>query len=85
MVAADGELVGQTIEESGLDELDIAVLTLQRGTSVIPNPRRRRVIEAEDRLLCFGRMETMKELIPARPKRKRRVRKLPQDAGGADA
>ena len=67
-------LVGQTIEESGLDELDIAVLTLQRGTSVIPNPRRRRVIEAEDRLLCFGRMETMKELIPARPKRKRNVK-----------
>ena len=84
-VPEGSRFVGQTIEESGLDELDIAVLTLQRGTSVIPNPRRRRVIEAEDRLLCFGRMETMKELIPARPKRKRRVRKLPQDAGGADA
>ena len=70
--------VGQTIEESGLDDLDIAVLTLQRGTSVIPNPKRKRVIEADDRLLCFGRMSAMKDLIPARPKRKRRVRKLPQ-------
>ena len=33
------EFVGKTIDESGLLEQDINVLTLYRGTTVIPNPR----------------------------------------------
>jgi ribosomal protein S6--L-glutamate ligase len=34
------EFIGKTIDESGLPELDINVLTLYRGTTVIPNPHR---------------------------------------------
>jgi ribosomal protein S6--L-glutamate ligase len=75
-VPEGSRFVGKSLAESGLSDLDIAVLTLQRGTSVIPNPKAGRVIEAEDRLLCFGRMSTMKDLIPTRPKRRRRVRRL---------
>lgn len=77
-VPEGSRFVGQTIEQSGLRDLDVAVLTLQRGTSVIPNPRGTRTIEAEDRLLCFGKTATMKDLITSRPKRKRRVRSLPK-------
>ena len=71
-VPADSELVGKTIEASGLREQDIAVLTLHRGTSVIPNPKVARALEAHDRLLCFGKMESMRKFVAKRSKRKRK-------------
>src|SRR5690606_10516498 len=43
-------LVGKTIEGSGLRDRDIVVLTLNRGTTVISNPKVSRVIEPNDRL-----------------------------------
>jgi ribosomal protein S6--L-glutamate ligase len=64
-------LVGQTIQDSDLRERDIVVLTLHRGHTVIPNPRGSRVLEEDDRLLCFGKLETMKDLVPERKRRKR--------------
>ena len=71
--------VGQTIADSGLRDRDINVLTLYRGTTVIPNPRVQRELEPGDRLLCFGKMESMRELIPAKSRRKRnlKVKQLP--------
>lgn len=56
--------IGKTIQASGLRDRDINVLTLHRGTSVIPNPKATRVLEAHDRLLCFGKLDAMRELIP---------------------
>ncbi len=75
-------LVGVTIADSGLLERDIQVLTLTRGTTVIPNPRRTRALEDEDRLLCFGRLEAMRDLVPARRRRRARpkVQPLPDGA-----
>ncbi len=75
-VGADAELVGTTIAASGLRERDITVLTLHRGTAVIPNPRPSRTLEANDRLLCFGKLEEMRSLIPARRSRRARLKKL---------
>jgi ribosomal protein S6--L-glutamate ligase len=71
-------LVGQTIKDSGLREKDIVVLTLKRGVSVISNPKTSRVIEAGDHLLCYGKLESMRELGIERPRRKRRrkIKKL---------
>lgn len=66
------DYVGKVIKDSGLREKDINVLTLYRGTSVIPNPRSDRQLESGDRLLCFGKLELMRELIPARTRRRRR-------------
>lgn len=70
--------VNKTIGEAGFSERDINVLTLHRGTTVIPNPKPTRVLAGGDRLLCFGRLEAMRELIPARTRRSRRpkVKKL---------
>jgi len=65
-------IVGQTIVETQLSEKDINVLTLYRGAKVIPNPRGDRVLEPGDKLLCFGKMESMRGMIPARTRRKRR-------------
>ena len=80
LVRDDAEIVGSTIADSGLRDRDITVLTLNRGTEVIPNPKLTRVLEANDRLLCFGKLEEMRGMIPARRKRRAKVRKLPEGA-----
>ena len=80
LVREDAHLVGQTLADSGLAERDVQVLTLHRGAQVIPNPRPGRVLEANDRLLCFGRLEEMRDMIPDRRSRRRQVRVLPEDA-----
>ncbi len=74
------EYIGKAISASGLRDRDLNVLTLYRGTSVIPNPRSDRLLEAGDRLLCFGKLEAMRDLIPAKARRKRRpkVKDLPE-------
>lgn len=72
------DFVGKTIDESGLPEQDINVLTLYRGNSVIPNPRLKRTLEPRDRLLCFGKLEAMRGMVPEKTQKKRRpkVKKL---------
>ncbi|RYG77287.1 RimK family alpha-L-glutamate ligase [Yimella sp. RIT 621] len=79
-VHSGSEMVGKALRDSGLSDRDITVLTLHRGTSVTPSPRPSKVLEAEDRLLCFGKLEEMRSMIPERPKRRRRVKKLAQKA-----
>lgn len=68
---------GKSLQESGLREKDINALTLYRGTTVIPNPRPERMLEAGDRLLCFGKLELMRQLIPPKTRRKRRPKVVP--------
>ena len=65
-------MVGRTIAESGLRDKDLVVLTLQRGIDVISVPKSSRVLEANDRVLCYGKLELMRDLVPARRERKRR-------------
>ena len=72
------DLVGKTIAESGLRDSDITVLTLNRGSTVIPNPKTSRVLEADDRLVCFGRLANMRDHVAERRRRRRTtVKKLP--------
>lgn len=78
-VLSGSGLVGKSLGDSGLWEKDIQVLTLHRGTRVVPNPASAKVLEDGDRLLCFGRLENMRSLIPARSRRPRRVRRLPKN------
>lgn len=65
------KFVGKTILETQLHEQDINVLTLYRGAKVIPNPRKDRVLEPDDKLLCFGKMEAMRGMIPAKARKRR--------------
>ena len=77
------EYVGREIRESGLREQDINVLTLNRDAKVIPNPRSNRVLEPGDRLLCFGRLESMRSMVPERVRKKRKPKTealAPRDA-----
>ncbi len=77
--------IGSTIRESELPDQDINVLTLYRGNKVIPNPRLDRVLEADDKLLCFGKLESMREMVPPRTRRRRRplIKDLPESAADA--
>ncbi len=80
LVREGAEVLGKSIAASGLRERDIAVLTLTRGTTVIPNPKATRILEVGDRLLCFGKLETMRDLVPERRRRRARpkVQQLPE-------
>ena len=79
------DLVGRTLATSGLRERDVTVLTLTRGTRVVPNPKGNRELEAGDRMLCFGRLEAMRDLVPARRRRRARpvLEPLPPEAAEA--
>jgi ribosomal protein S6--L-glutamate ligase len=71
-VPEGSQYVGMTIRDSGLREKDINVLTLIRGTTRIPNPKASRELEAGDRLVCFGKYETMRHLVPKKIRDARR-------------
>jgi ribosomal protein S6--L-glutamate ligase len=71
-VPEGSHFVDQTIAETKLDESDINVLTLYRGAKIIPNPKPSRVLEPGDKLLCFGKLEAMRGMVPVRTRRKRR-------------
>ncbi len=71
-VPEGSKFIGKTIVETNLAESDINVLTLYRGSKIIPNPKGSRVLEPGDKLLCFGKLESMRSMVPARTRRKRR-------------
>jgi len=71
-VPEGSNFVGVSIKETELAEKDINVLTLYRDKKVIPNPRGDRILEPNDKLLCFGKLESMRGMIPKKTRRKRR-------------
>ncbi len=74
---------GLTIDETELAEQDVNVLTLYRGGKAIPNPRKSRVLESDDKLLCFGKLEAMRHLVPAKILRRRRPELMSLEAAAA--
>tara|TARA_R110001592_G_scaffold57536_9_gene174709 strand:- start:3619 stop:4830 length:1212 start_codon:yes stop_codon:yes gene_type:complete len=78
-VPEGSKFVGSTIQGTNLREQDINVLTLYRGSKVIPNPRADRVLEPNDKLLCFGKMNSMRDMVPAKTRRRRspKITELP--------
>jgi len=81
-ILENSSLLNKTIAECGLSEKHIAILTVKRGRSVIPNPKSDRVIELGDSLLCFGPLEEMRGLVVHRRRRRKKkssTRSAPQD------
>jgi len=79
LVKEDSGYVDKTLAEANFADDDITVLSLLRGAIVVPNPRGDRVLEADDRLLCYGNLERMRGLIPARRRRRAVVKDLPDE------
>ena len=71
-IPVGSSFTGRTIRDSMTVEKDINVLTLYRGNKVIPNPRLDRTLEAEDRLLCFGKRESMRTMMSKKARKRRR-------------
>ncbi len=70
------ELAHKGVQETGLRDRDIVVLTIHRGSVTIPNPKGAREILPGDVLLCFGKTFTLKELArPNKPRRRARSRR----------
>ncbi len=82
-IRAGSNFDGKTITETKLRENDINVLTLYRGTTVIPNPRTERSLQANDRLLCFGKLDAMRDLLPPKSRRRRQPKVKDLDPGEA--
>lgn len=71
-IPTGSSFIGRTIRDSMTVEKDINVLTLYRADKVIPNPRLDRTLEAEDRLLCFGKRESMRTMMSQKARKRRR-------------
>ncbi|MCA9215805.1 MAG: RimK family alpha-L-glutamate ligase [Planctomycetales bacterium] len=71
VIPEGSQFVGMTIAEAAFSDRDINILTLYRGKTVIPNPKSSRTLEASDRLLCFGKQENMKSMVPTKARKKR--------------
>jgi ribosomal protein S6--L-glutamate ligase len=78
------DFVGLTITETRPWEQDINVLTLYPGATVIPNPRADRLLEAGDKLLCYGKLESMPPMVPETTRRRRPPRQAPQSSRQRD-
>lgn len=70
-VQPDADLAHKTIAETGLREMDVLVLSIHRQGLEIPNPRGSREILPGDVLLCYGKLITLKALVPPKRKKKR--------------
>jgi ribosomal protein S6--L-glutamate ligase len=70
-VPEGSRFAGMTITETGLRDNDVNVLTLYRGETEIPNPKASRVLHAEDKLLCFGKLDSMRGLLTPKAQRRR--------------
>ena len=75
LIPEGAELVGKTIVESGLRDRDIQVLSMLRGSVSIPNPRGEEMLRAGDNLVCFGKLLTLKTLLPMTATRKKTRRR----------
>jgi ribosomal protein S6--L-glutamate ligase len=65
-------LARKKLRHSGLRAHEVTVLSVFRGSLIMPNPGGDTEILPGDRLLCYGKLMTIKALIPPKPARRRR-------------
>jgi ribosomal protein S6--L-glutamate ligase len=75
VVDAGGSLAGKTLAEAALRDRDVLVLNIERGGVAIPNPHGNQELLAGDKLLCFGKLLTLRSLVPPRKPKRRKASK----------
>lgn len=65
-VGASSELAKKTLRETALRQREVLVLSIQRGSITIPSPTAEHRILPGDMLLCYGKLLTLKTLIPTK-------------------
>jgi hypothetical protein len=66
-VSAGSPVLNKTLAKSELREYDITVLATVRGGETIPNPAANMKILLNDELICFGKLENIKNRISMNP------------------
>ncbi|MBM4118353.1 RimK family alpha-L-glutamate ligase [bacterium] len=64
---ADSPLANKTLREMHLADMEVLVLSIRRAGILLPAPRGATTILPGDRLVCYGKRQIMKELIPPAP------------------
>jgi hypothetical protein len=59
-ILEDSPIRNRTLRESGLRKADVLVLVIERNGGTVPNPPADTKILLGDRLICFGRLETIR-------------------------
>ena len=75
------ELAGKNIGQTTLRDRDILVLSIDRNGVVIPSPHGTEPILAGDKLLCFGKLLTLKDLVPGRKAKRPKQKQSPLRVG----
>ena len=60
------------LRETGLAERSIHVMSINRQTHVIPNPKGDELIHTGDVLLCYGDLHELRGLMPVKKKRRKK-------------
>jgi hypothetical protein len=63
LVGKDSRVVGLTLAESGFRDWDLMVLSIERDDEVIPVPKAQNKIRPGDRLICYGKLENLQNLV----------------------
>jgi ribosomal protein S6--L-glutamate ligase len=71
-VVKGSELAGRTLRECELRDREVQVLSIQRRSVVIPAPRGDQTVLVGDVLLCFGKLITLRGLIPDKKRRSKK-------------
>ncbi len=71
-VPTSSPLVGQSLRDAGLRDRGVQVLSVQREGDLHVSPRGDFEVAADDVLLCFGSLETIRALLTPRKKRRKK-------------
>ncbi len=63
-ITADSTLANKTLREMHLTDLEVLVLSIRRSGLMLPAPRGATTILPGDILVCYGKRQVMKELLP---------------------
>lgn len=74
-IDSGSELAGQTISDTDLRIKEILVLSIDRNGVVVPSPHGSAKILVGDKLLCFGKLITLRGLVPMKKPRKKSAKK----------
>jgi ribosomal protein S6--L-glutamate ligase len=65
-------MANKSLAELSLRELGVMVLSIQRGSVTLPNPNGSTRLCAKDLLLCYGKIVSLRDMMPRSTKRKRK-------------
>ena len=63
LIGPDSDVVGKYLSDSGFKDIDTMVLSIERDEEIIPVPKASVMIQSGDRLICYGKLKNLKQMI----------------------